>query len=158
MPTLNRPKGYGEPCWRRYPAGGPWLPSRRPDGSSRRRLGWGRHTVQRYARAATWQELVDGRWQNVRTGKLDPFKPHIHQRWDEGCTNARQIHREITSLGSRAATTASATTCSSTAPTEPPRPTVRQVTALLTRHPDRLTQDDELRGLRRILAWSCCCH
>ncbi|MCG5214693.1 hypothetical protein [Streptosporangium sp. KLBMP 9127] len=86
--------------------------------------------------------------------------PHIHQRGDEGCTNARQIHREITSPGSRAATIASATTCSSTAPapTEPPRPTVRQVTAWLTRHPDRLTQDDKLRGLRRILAWSCCCH
>jgi hypothetical protein len=28
-----------------------------------RHLGWGRHTVQRYARAATWQELADGRWQ-----------------------------------------------------------------------------------------------
>ena len=29
-----------------------------------RHLGWGQHTVQRYARAATWQELVDGRWKD----------------------------------------------------------------------------------------------
>jgi hypothetical protein len=36
-------------------------------------LGWGRHTVQRYARAATWQELADGRWQAPRASKLDPF-------------------------------------------------------------------------------------
>ncbi|MGW6733895.1 hypothetical protein [Streptomyces sp. NPDC055013] len=28
------------------------------------------------------------------------------------------------------------------------RPSVRQVTAWLTRHSDRLTQDDKLRGLR----------
>jgi hypothetical protein len=40
-----------------------------------RHLGWGRHTVQRYARAATCQELVDGRWQAPRTSLLDPFKP-----------------------------------------------------------------------------------
>ena len=40
-----------------------------------RRMGWGRHTVQRYARAASWQELVDGRWQQQRPSKLDPFKP-----------------------------------------------------------------------------------
>jgi transposase len=39
-----------------------------------RHLGWGRHTVQRYARAATWQELVDGRWQAPRASMLDPFK------------------------------------------------------------------------------------
>jgi hypothetical protein len=31
-----------------------------------RQLGWGRHTVQRHARATTWQELVDGRWQQQR--------------------------------------------------------------------------------------------
>jgi hypothetical protein len=27
-----------------------------------RHLGWGWHTVQRYAHARTWQELADGRW------------------------------------------------------------------------------------------------
>jgi hypothetical protein len=64
-----------------------------------RHLGWGRHTVQRYARAATWQELVDGRWQAPRPSKLDPFKPHLYQRAGDGCGNAAQLFREIRALG-----------------------------------------------------------
>ena len=52
-----------------------------------RHLGWGLHTVQRYARAATWQELADGRWQGPRASVLDPFKPHLDQRASEGCGN-----------------------------------------------------------------------
>ena len=61
-----------------------------------RHLGWGRHTVQRYARAATWQELADGRWQAPRPSMLDPFKPHLDQRADGGCGNVAQLFREIT--------------------------------------------------------------
>jgi len=38
-----------------------------------RHLGWGFRTVHRYARAATWQELVDGKWQRPRPSKLDAF-------------------------------------------------------------------------------------
>ncbi len=53
-----------------------------------RHLGWGRRTVQRYARAATWQDLGDGRWQAPRASKLDPFKPHLRQRVGEGGGNA----------------------------------------------------------------------
>jgi hypothetical protein len=49
-----------------------------------RQLGWGRHTAQRYARATTWQELVDGRWQQQRPSKLDAFKPHLRQAWEAG--------------------------------------------------------------------------
>jgi hypothetical protein len=64
-----------------------------------RHLGWGRHTVQRYARAGTWQELVDGRWQSTRASILDPFKPHLHRRLDDGCGNLLQLFREITALG-----------------------------------------------------------
>jgi hypothetical protein len=62
-------------------------------------LGWGRHTVQRYARASTWQELVDGRWQAPRASMLDPFKPHLHRRVDEGCGNFAELFREIRALG-----------------------------------------------------------
>ncbi len=63
-----------------------------------RHLGWGRHTVQRYARAAAWQELVDGKWKTGRVSKLDPYKPHL-QRWEQGCTNTKQLYREVTALG-----------------------------------------------------------
>lgn len=32
--------------------------------------------------------------------KLDPFKPYLRQRWEAGCSNALQLHREIiTELG-----------------------------------------------------------
>ena len=44
-----------------------------------RHLSWGLHTVQRYDRAATWQELVDGRRKAPRASKLDPFKPYLNQ-------------------------------------------------------------------------------
>ncbi|AVH54546.1 MULTISPECIES: hypothetical protein [Streptomyces] len=39
-----------------------------------RRLELARNTVRRYARAATWQELATGRWQNL-PNTLDPYKP-----------------------------------------------------------------------------------
>ncbi|MFB7598952.1 ISL3 family transposase [Streptomyces sp. NPDC056160] len=45
-------------------------------------LGWGRHTVQRYARAARWQDMVKGRSRQLPS-KLDPFKPYLADRWAE---------------------------------------------------------------------------
>lgn len=111
-----------------------------------RHLGWGRHTVQRYARAVTWQEMADGRWQAPRPSMLDPFKPHLRQRADEGCGNAAQLFREISDLGY----TGSYSTVRdwldqhrpAPVPLPPPPPTVREVTGWLTRHPDSLTEDD----------------
>jgi hypothetical protein len=119
-----------------------------------RQLGWGFHTVQRYARAQTWQDLVDGKWQGHRPSKLDPFKAHLQQRREQGVTNAAQLHREITVLGYtgsygmvrawleqyRAAP----------APIQPAPPTVREVTGWLTRHPDGLSEDEHLQ-LKAIL-------
>ena len=117
-----------------------------------RHLGWGRHTVQR---AATWQELVDGRWQAPRASKLDPFKPHLHQRAAEGCGNGAQLLREIVALGY----TGSYSTVRDyldqhrpdKAPLTPPPPSVRQVTGWLTRHPDSLTEDEQPQ-LKALLA------
>ncbi len=119
-----------------------------------RRLGWGRHTVQRYARAGTWQELVDGKWKGARRSKLDPFKPFLHQRWEAGCTNARKLYADITEQGF----TGSYAIVSQyleqyrtdPGPIPPPPPTVRQVTGWLTRHPDNLTEDDRF-GLKAVL-------
>jgi transposase len=120
-----------------------------------RHLGWGRHTVQRYARAATWQELVDGRRQGPRASKLDQFKPHLHQRTGEGCSNAMQLFREIRSQGY----TGSYSTVRDyldqhrpdKAPLTPPPPTVREVTGWLTRRPESLTED-ERPPLKALLA------
>jgi hypothetical protein len=61
-----------------------------------RHLGWGLHTVQRYARAATWQELADGRWQGPRPSKLDPFMPYLHEHTRQGHGDGIRLFREIT--------------------------------------------------------------
>jgi transposase len=112
-----------------------------------RHLGWGQHTVQRYARAATWQELVDGRWQAPRASKLDPFKPHLRQRAEEGCGNVAQLFREISALGYDGSYSIVRNYCEQHRPTAvplpPPPPTVREVTGWLTRHPDSLTEDEQ---------------
>jgi transposase len=113
-----------------------------------RHLGWGRHTVQRYAHAATWQELVDGRWQAPRPSMLDPFKPHLHQRTGEGCGNISQLFREITARGYAGSYVTVRDYLEkrrpATAPLPPPPPpTVRQVTGWLTRHPGSLTEDEK---------------
>jgi transposase len=119
-----------------------------------RQLGWGFHTVQRYARAQTWQELVDGKWQGHRPSKLDPFKAHLRQRREQGATNAAQLHREITALGYQGSYALVRDYLvqyrAAPDPIAPAPPTVRQVTGWLSRHPDRLTEDEHLQ-LKAIL-------
>ncbi|PBC93725.1 transposase [Streptomyces sp. Ag82_O1-15] len=114
-------------------------------------LGWGRHTVQRFARAARWQDMVKGRKPPRRT-KLDPFKPYLKHRWTEeqGQVTILDLHREITERGWRGHYSLvrdwirRALPAYEKAPPPPPTPSVRQVTGLLTRHPGTLTEDDKL--------------
>ena len=57
-------------------------------------------TARRYYRAASVDAVVAG----TLTGwpsKLDDHKPFLHQRWNSGCTNIGQLHREITERGYR---------------------------------------------------------
>ena len=114
-----------------------------------RHLGWGLHTVQRYARAATWQELADGRWQQPRPSKLDPFKAHLDQRTGQGCGNGAQLFREISALGYDGSYSVVRGYLDqrrpAKAPLPPAPPTVRDVTGWLTRHPDSLTDDERPR-------------
>jgi transposase len=111
-----------------------------------RHPGWGLHTVQRYARAATWQELTDGRWAGPRPSKLDPFRPHLDQRTAEGCGNGARLFREIRELGYAGSYSVVRGYLDqrrpAKAPLPPAPPTVRDVTGWLTRHPDSLTGDE----------------
>jgi transposase len=87
---------------------------------------------------------------------LDPFKPYLLDRFTDGHTDAVALTREITTLGYRG----SERTVRSwlhpfrgglPAPTTPPKPpTVREVTSWLTRHPDRLGEDEHL-ALKAVL-------
>ena len=57
-------------------------------------------TARRYYDAQSADELVAASltgWPSM----LDDYKPHLHQRWNEGCTNIQQLHREVKALGFR---------------------------------------------------------
>ena len=65
-----------------------------------RESGLARETVRRFCYA----ETVDGLLAKVRDGRpsiLDEHKPYLHQRWNEGCTNVRQLHAELRDRGYR---------------------------------------------------------
>jgi transposase len=113
-----------------------------------RQLGMGLHTVQRFAHARTPEELFRGQWQN-RPTRLDAFKPHLHRRWADGCTNAWKLWEEITERGYRGgyASVRDYLRPLRTAPRSPDvrPPSVRTVTGWLLTHPDVLPEDDRLR-------------
>jgi len=119
-----------------------------------RHLGWGLHTVQRLDRAATWQELVDGRWQGPRPSKLDPFKPYLDQHADGARGSIRRLFQEIKALGYDGSYPVVRDYLSRNSPAREPLPpappTVRDVTNWLCRRPDTLTEDERSR-LKAIL-------
>ena len=66
-----------------------------------RRPGLDVKTVRRYLGADNVKQLADG---SVRTSKLDPFKPYLHQRLTPGVRNASALHAEIVRRASPAVT------------------------------------------------------
>ena len=119
-----------------------------------RHLGWGLHTVQRYDRAATWQELADGRWQAPRPSKLDPFKPYLDQHAGQGHGSFTRLFHEIRDRGCDRSNSVARNYLDQQRPAKAPLPqappAVRDVTCWLTRRPGCLTQDERPR-LKAIL-------
>ncbi|MFF3160006.1 transposase [Streptomyces sp. NPDC057910] len=111
-------------------------------------------TLRRYARAATVEELLT----QPRLGRraLTRYVPYLNQRWNEGCTDSGRLFRELQELGYRGSDRSVRRWLeplrSAGAPPAriPEAPTVRQVTAWLTRHPDSLIDQETLR-LTRVL-------
>ena len=60
-------------------------------------LGLDRHTVRRFAREPDVDKLLVKA--TNRDSKLDPFKPRINQRWNDGITDAAALHAELQAQG-----------------------------------------------------------
>ena len=109
-------------------------------------LGLSRPTVRRFARAASPADLLA---ESIRESGLDPFKPYLHQRWNEGLTDATALHAELHQRGY----TGSVRTVrrylaplrhGTAAPDPAPAvPKARQITRWLLTCPDHLTPEEQ---------------
>jgi transposase len=130
-----------------------------------RRLDLNRNTVLKFAGAASIDELLVNA--TCRPSILDPFKPYLGQRWNDGVTSAAALHEEIRARGwtggvqtveryLRQFRTADGRDRQAraqpqlTAPDTPALPRPRQVTRWIMTHPDHLASDDAA-SLARLL-------
>jgi len=60
-------------------------------------LGLDRKTVRRYYHAGHADEVL--RTRTSRASSLDPFKPYLTARWEEGCDNAQTLRNEVAARG-----------------------------------------------------------
>src|SRR5260370_2338448 len=60
-------------------------------------VGLNRNTVLKFANATSIDELLVKA--TSRPGILDPFKPYLGQRWNDGITSAAALHEEIRARG-----------------------------------------------------------
>ena len=108
-------------------------------------LGLSRPTVARYASAATPGEVTPA----ARDSVLDPYKPYLIARWNEGARNVTVLHAEITAQGYTGSYqrawefTRPFRDLPGPAPEPPPAvPSARKIAGWLTTRPDTLTEQD----------------
>ena len=122
-------------------------------------LGLSRNTVNRFARQAGPAALLVKA--TGRDSRLDPFKPWINRRWNEGLTSAAALHAEMAATQGWAGSvqaveryvrqfrTADGRTrkgkAPRPAPAAPPVPKTRQITRWLLTRPARLATGDQAR-------------
>jgi transposase len=63
-----------------------------------RRLKLSRQVVRRFLRAEEFPEIASAR-RGQRGSILNPYKPYIFQRWQQGCRNSVQLYDEIKARG-----------------------------------------------------------
>lgn len=126
-------------------------------GHSRRAIGRQLHmthrTVKRLADAPAPEDLFQGQWQN-RPTRLDDFKPYLHERWAEGCTNAWTLWEEITAhgyAGGYGTVRAYLRPFRTAASTDARPPTPRTVTRWILTRPDTLPESERLK-LKSVIA------
>jgi hypothetical protein len=114
-------------------------------------------TVRKFIRAATAEQVITG--PRPPSSGIDRFAPYLHERWNQGCTDAARLHAEIQAQGYRGSNRSvrrylqplRATLTTPVLP--PPPPTVREVTRWITSHPGHLT-DEETAKLGQVKARS----
>ena len=109
--------------------------------------GLDRKTVQRFARAGSAGELLGKA--TSRESKLDKFTPYLHQRWNEGITDAAQLHAELRQrgwAGSEQTVRRYVRPFRQALAAPDPAPAVpktRQITRWLLTRPDHLQEDEQ---------------
>jgi transposase len=112
-------------------------------------------TVRRFAHATSLDELLAKTAE--RASVLDGFTAYLHQRWNQGCTDAAVLTKELKAqgyTGSDQTVRRYLRPFRQGRPTPPPRPTpptVREVTGWILRRPDALDDQEQTR-LKEILA------
>jgi transposase len=123
-------------------------------GAVSRALGLDRSTVQRFAREPDIEKLLVKA--TNRDSKLDPFKPCINQRWNQGITDATVLHTQLQAqgwTGSVQAVRRYVRPFRARPAAPPPAPAVpksRQITRWLLSRPDHLdpSEQAELNDIR----------
>jgi len=116
-------------------------------------LGLSPKTVRKFIRAATAGQVTAG--PRPPTSGIDRFAPYLHERWNQGCTDAVRLHAEIQAKGYHGSSRSvrrylQPLRATLTAPVlPPPPPTVREVTRWITSHPGHLT-DEETAKLSQV--------
>lgn len=119
-----------------------------------RQTGLAKETVRRFWRAATVDELL-AKTRDGRPSLLDEHKPYLHQRWNEGCTNVRQLHAELRDRGYHGGYgtirdyVQPFRDLGSAPPARPAPPKTRDVASWILRDPDHL-DDEEKSKLAQI--------
>jgi transposase len=120
-------------------------------------LGLARNTVRRFARASDPGQLLVHDGTGHRPSILDEHAPYLHQRWNEGCTDATRLWRELRARGypggySRVRDYLAAFRGTTPAPAPVPQPPkARKVTCWLMTNPCHLSTGDQAQ-LAAILA------
>jgi transposase len=120
-----------------------------------RELNLDRKTARRFFYATGAEELL-AKTLN-RPSLLDDFKPYLHQRFNEGCTDSAALTAEIRELGYRGSERTvyrhilPFRPCRKAPDPAPAAPKIRHVTGWIMRDPENMGEEDEQR-LRAVLA------
>jgi transposase len=112
-------------------------------------LGLSPKTVRKFIGAAAPEQVTAG--PRPLSSGIDRFAPYLHERWNQGCTDAVRLHAEITAQGYNGSSRSvrrylQPLRSALTAPAlPPPPPTVREVTRWITSHPGNLAEEETAR-------------